>query len=96
MDANAKYVVNMGILIDGLFMELRQYIYKYIIMTLIYCYSLCSYALGMVRTTERLVPIRTSRTLCVVFHVIYIFVLSMVEIFPGAWVRAFDVSLFVY
>jgi hypothetical protein len=31
MDANAKYVVNMGIWIDGLFMELRQYIYIYLL-----------------------------------------------------------------
>jgi hypothetical protein len=30
MDAYAKYVVNMGISIDGLFMELRIYIYIYI------------------------------------------------------------------
>jgi hypothetical protein len=30
MDAYAKYVVNMGIWIDGLFMELRKYTYIYI------------------------------------------------------------------
>jgi hypothetical protein len=27
MDVDAKYVVNMGIWIDGMFMELRQFIY---------------------------------------------------------------------
>jgi hypothetical protein len=30
MDVYAKYVVNMGIWIDGLFMELRQYVYTHI------------------------------------------------------------------
>jgi hypothetical protein len=61
MDAYAKYVVNMGIWIDGLFMELQQYIYIYITLIIVLIYIATVFAVTGLEWFEppRDIPIRT-------------------------------------